>query len=427
MRALTGHASCFCCLFLLASFAVFAAPIAGDTDLSGAVDAVDVQLVINGALSLPGPEFTDINYDNATDVIDIQLVINAVLWIKIDLDSDGLCDAAEADIGTLPDVWDTDGDGVGDGQEMLDGTDPLVPWWTTPQMVSVPAGSFEMGDPWNERHDKEWPVHTVTLSAYEIGKYEVTNSEYVDMLNWALAQGYLTTTASSSAVTAYGHRLLELDDSDCQISYCGGEFWVEERDGYSMEDHPVVEMSWYGAAVYCNWLSEANGLQPCYNTSTWNCDFSKNGYHLPTEAQWERAAAWDGSRHYRYGNGSDSISCSSANYYHGHGYCNPLGLSSYPYTSPVGYYTGATSPVGCYDMSGNVWDLCNDRWYRVYTSDPVTNPTGPSSGSHRVSRGGSWGRDDYHVRTAERGRFEPTGTAYHYGFRVARDNHKTGS
>jgi len=420
MRTLTGCASCSCCLFLLASFAVFADPIAGDIDSSGAVDTVDVQLVINGALGLPVPGLTNINYDDATNAVDIQLVINAVLQLNIDLDCDGLCDAGEVNVGTHPDVGDTDGDGFSDGQEMLDGTDPLATWWTTPQMVSVPAGSFEMGDPWGEAYERELPVHTVTLSAYEIGKYELTNGEYADVLNWALAQGYLTTTASSSTVTAYGQELLDFGDPDCRISYSDGEFRVERRDGCSMEDYPVIEVSWYGAAVYCNWLSEANGLQPCYNTSTWNCDFSKNGYHLPTEAQWERAAAWDGSRHYRYANGSDSISCSVANYYD-HGFCNPLGLGSYPYTSPVGYYTGAASPVGCYDMSGNVWELCNDRWYRVYTSDPVTDPTGPSSGSHRVARGGSWGRDDKHVRTTMRGRFDPQTAAYHYGFRVARD------
>jgi len=299
------------------------------------------------------------------------------------------------------------------------------------EMVSVPAGSFEMGSPSSEedRDDDEGPVHTVALSAYEIGKYEVTNGEYADVLNWALAQGYLG-SYSGGDVAAHGQTLLGVSSPYCQISYSGGEFWVEERDGYSMEDHPVVEVSWYGAVVYCNWLSEADGLQPCHDTSTWTCDFTKNGYHLPTEAQWERAAAWEsagGGRHWRYGTSSDSISCSSANYCNGSDCCNPLGLSSYPYTSPLGYYTGSASPIGCYDMSGNVWEWCND-WYdsSYYSSSPGSDPTGPASGSYRMLRGGSWSVNDYFLRSANRSGYNPWDTYYYFGFRVTRDNPRFG-
>ncbi len=286
-------------------------------------------------------------------------------------------------------------------------------------MLSVPAGTFEMGDPWNEWFSYERPVHDVTLSAYEIGKYEVTNQEYADILNWALDTGRLTDT--SGDISAYGQVILEVTSSDCQINYSGGQFVVESRDGYrgvySMEDHPVVKVRWYGAVVYCNWLSEANGLQPCYNTSTWACDFSKSGYHLPTEAQWERAAAWDGSKHYRYGNGSDSISYSNVNY----SYTNPLGLLSQPWTSPVGYYSSAASPVGCYDMSGNVWEWCND-WYdsAYYASSPSSDPTGPASGSYRLLRGGSWRNTALYCRSACRYADWPELTPYYIGFRVSR-------
>ena len=179
------------------------------------------------------------------------------------------------------------------------------------EMVSIPTGSFDMGDPWNEGDGSELPVHTVTLSAYEIGKYEVTNREYAEILNWGNERDYLE-TASENTADAYGAQLIDIDEGSCQISWNGSQFVVENRDGYSMDEHPVVNVSWYGAAVFCNCLSEREGLQPCYNTSTWSCDFSQDGYHLPTEAQWERAAAWNGSYHYRYGNGSDSIDCSDA-------------------------------------------------------------------------------------------------------------------
>ncbi len=289
------------------------------------------------------------------------------------------------------------------------------------ELVSVAAGTFQMGDPWSEGYSDELPVHSVTLSAYEVGKYEVTNAEYAGALNWALSKGYLENSTGGSYTGGYvyaeGVIILLVGSSYCQISYSGSDFVVGSRDTYSMADHPVVEVSWYGSVLYCNWLSESNGLQPCYNTTMWTCDFSKNGYHLPTEAQWERAAAWDGSKHYRYGNGSDSISSSNVNYDQN----NPLGLSSWPYTSPVGYYSSAASPVGCYDMSGNVWEWCND-WYDSgnYASSPSSNPTGPASGSYRLLRGGGWYSLDNACRSAERGGNPPVISRSHRGFRVSR-------
>jgi len=296
----------------------------------------------------------------------------------------------------------------------------------SPEMIPVPAGTFEMGDPWGEGLSTEEPVHDVTLSAYEIGKYEVTNQQICDVYNWADDQGYFTTVNGNTA-QAYGEELLDMDSSYCQITYSGGVFSPETRDTYAMADHPVSDLSWFGAAVYCNWLSEITGLTPVYDTSDWSWDLSNDGYHLPTEAQWERAAAWDAgaSRHYRYGNGSDSIACDSAN--HGpSSACNPLGLSGFPYTSPAGYYDGTNgtvdspSPVGCYDMSGNVWEWCNDWWHRVYTASPVTDPEGPGTGSNRVGRGGGWYNDGYNCRSALRGSSHPSYAHYHIGFRLAR-------
>lgn len=104
-------------------------PKAGDVDESGAVDALDVQLVINTTLgkAVPASSRPDVDYSGTTDAADVQLVVNAALGREVDLDGDGLCDAAEANLGTDSAFFDTDGDGVGDGQEVLDGTDPLVP------------------------------------------------------------------------------------------------------------------------------------------------------------------------------------------------------------------------------------------------------------------------------------------------------------
>jgi len=110
----------------VSSLVASAAPVAGDVNFTGDVDASDVQLVINAALEISVPGWTDLNFDSSTDAIDVQLVVNAVLGIAVDSDGDGLFDVVELGLGTRSDLEDTDSDGVGDGQEMLDGSDPLV-------------------------------------------------------------------------------------------------------------------------------------------------------------------------------------------------------------------------------------------------------------------------------------------------------------
>lgn len=319
------------------------------------------------------------------------------------------------------------------------------------EMISVPASTFQMGDPWNEGDSYERPVHSVYLDAYQIGKYEVTNREYADVLNWANAQGYLTNSTGGAytggVIYAYGVPIADTQASSeySQITYNSGVFAVRSRIGYndrsfSMANHPVVMVSWYGAVAYCSWLSEQQGLQPCYNMIYFTrYEPLRNGYRLPTEAEWERAAAWDGSRHWRYGMTSDTIDITRANFYDSaltDSYANPLGLQSYPYTSPVGWYNGlnaarisvpvtltenSPSPVGAYDMSGNAWEWCHDWWYRSYTTELVTNPTGPASGSYRLLRGGSWSNNGYNCRTAGRDYASNPDNRYAYnGFRISR-------
>ena len=292
-------------------------------------------------------------------------------------------------------------------------------------------GARDDGDDGEYADSDEYPRHEVTLSSYEIGKYKVTNGQYCEVLNYALSQGYLEDSDGSpySGGDVYydGKNLLEISSSSCQISYSGGSFIHESRDGYSMENHPVVEVSWYGSVAFCNWLSEMEEKTPVYDLSTWELtDQFGGGYRLPTEAEWERAAAWDtssGGKHWIYGYMSDDASPDRMNYDRN----NPLSLSGYPYTSPVRYYDGSgstmdsPSPAGCYDMSGNVWEWCYD-WYDgdYYDGGSMTNPTGPSGASHRVGRGGCWSYGAVICRTANRDGFTPSDTYGGIGFRLAR-------
>lgn len=280
-------------------------------------------------------------------------------------------------------------------------------------MISIPAGTFEMGIPGNT--DGREPVHSVTLSAYEIGQYEVTNQQFADALNWANGQGYFT-TVSSSTVVAYRYEMLDIDSGDCQIYYEDGSFFVASRNGYSMANHPVTDVSWHGAAAYCNWLSEMQRLSMCYNRMTWECDMSKSGYHLPTEAQWERAAAWDGARNQRFGYGSDDLQWPLLN----HDWRNPLRFGDYPRTMPTGSFY-ATSPVGCYDMSGNVWEWCTD-WYdwEYYLDSPSEDPQGPDTGEYHLIRGGGWASETACCTTRYRARGHSDAGHPEIGFRVAR-------
>lgn len=381
---------------------VCAAPALGDVNGDGLIAPVDAALVadhLTGSTALDASQFAraDCNGEPGLDCAD-------VVWI-------------------------------------LNGTNvPL------PEMVSVPAGTFRMGDPWNEGYTDERPVHDVYLRAYEIGRYEVTNAEYAAFLNTALGAGEITVTSNVVYLTGNStNPLFYPADTYSQITYSGGTFTPRTRTSstlgdVSMADHPVVVVTWYGAAAYCNWLSRQQGYQEVYTQSgLWPSDLTRNGYHLPTEAQWERAAGWDPSHndpvaqgHWRYGFMSDSIDFSRANYYSST-WANPLSLTSHPYTSPVGFYngvsvsrTGATvnspSAVGCYDMSGNVLEWCNDWWYRVYTVDPVSDPVGPSSGTYRVLRGGDWGTYDADsCRSADRNdSYSPSSWNYYVGFRVSR-------
>ena len=161
---------------------------------------------------------------------------------------------------------------------------------------------------------------------------------------------------------------------------------------------------------FCNKKSLSEGLTPCYTINGTNvtCNFNSNGYRLPTEAEWEYAAkGGQNSRGYKYSGGNNIGEVAW--------YISNSGGKTHP--------VGQKNPneLGLYDMSGNVWEWCNDLYGSVYyKNSPSNNPKGPSSGRGRVLRGGSWYSNPDGARTANRGNYSPGGSGSNYGFRFVR-------
>jgi len=251
------------------------------------------------------------------------------------------------------------------------------------KMRLIPAGEFSMGDQHDVGDDDEKPVHTVYLDAYYIDETEVTNEQYCIFLN----------DHGKNADTV-GHKLLDIDSNRCLIEKAGNTY--KPKSGY--EKHPVIEVSWYGAAAYAQWASA----------------------RLPTEAQWEKAARGGlVGKKYPWG---DTISHDDANY------SGTGGKDQWNSTSPVGSF--APNGYGLYDMAGNVWEWCADEYDSgYYSKSPKNNPTGPGTPilfvsndftivkSSRVLRGGNWYYYTGNLRCAYRYLSEPTDTYYDYGFR----------
>ena len=340
------------------------------------------------------------------------------------------------------------------------GLDDMANQWLTGNrgMVYIPGGTFQMGDSFSEGGPDEQPVHSVTLSPYYMNRYEVTNKQYCDFLNSAYGQGTITVTSNIVYKADSGVSFLFCDtyqsSSYSQINWNDSIFTVRTKNGRDMSNDPMVEVTWYGAVAYCNWWSQQEGRQTCYNDyENSTCDFSKNGYHLPTEAQWEYAARGGLSgKRFPWG---DTINQTQVNFYSYNPYFyydvtpvknqfHPLWNDGvFPYTSPVGFFDGALkykancnwpssltsyqtanggNGYGLFDMAGNVWEWVND-WYSstYYSSSPSTNPTGPTTGSSYVLRGGDWGGNAYVCRVAYRISTAPAFRGSNLGFRISLD------
>jgi len=251
--------------------------------------------------------------------------------------------------------------------------------------VRVQGGTFQMG---STAGGNETPVHTVTVKSFSIGKYEVTQKEWYEVMGMTIRQ--------------------QRDMVDSSRSLCG------EGDNY-----PMYFVNWYEAVEYCNRRSIKEGLTPAYRGSGDNitCDWDANGYRLPTEAEWEYAARGGngspGNYTYAGSNNVDAVAWYSGNN-------GSRGSADYG-AKPVG--KKAANGLGLHDMSGNILEWCWD-WYAGYPNRSETDPRGwvnpPATVIYRVMRGGSWYTSASDARATGRWHRIPSDTDSTFGFRVVR-------
>lgn len=284
-----------------------------------------------------------------------------------------------------------------------------------PGMVALPAGTYAMGDGYGYCG---FDIHDVTLThAIFFGTHEVTNQEFLEAVQWAYDQGYVTASTVSVRDNLDGStvEVLDLDDPDCLLAFSGGIFTLRDPGDGVKPDHPVVEVSWYGAVSYCDWLSLREGYARAYDHSSWLCGggypYGAEGYRLPTDAEWEYGGQYNDGR--IWPTGSNIPTCAQMNYLSDDSMC--VG-----YTTPVGTYGPAPESIGLYDMGGNVLEWVND-WYTCYLGlDPVTDPTGPVLTSSRTCRGGSFANGQTWVRRSDRRGNSPDYASDRAGFRIVR-------
>jgi formylglycine-generating enzyme len=223
-------------------------------------------------------------------------------------------------------------------------------------------------------------IHYVTLSDFSIDSTEVTQVEF--------------------------RRLMKVNPS-------------RFRDSSDWAMRPVENVTWYDAVLYCNARSTSEGRDTIYSYGTVTgapgngclglsdlaADFSMNGYRLPTEAEWEYACKGGTTTYYWWGNDTNGLGVSAWSYHN----CND--------TKPVA--TRRANAFGLYDMAGNVFEWCND-WYGSYSARAVIDPTGATSGRHRILRGSAWYYFDYRMRSTNRFNLNPDGRNSIFGFRCVR-------
>ncbi len=252
---------------------------------------------------------------------------------------------------------------------------PAIEW------ASIPAGTFTMGNPTSEADETQ---HQVTLSAFIMSKQEITVAQYKAFVD---ATGYVTDADKGTGIDG------SVIWTGSKFDFKAGVNWKCDVNGKPRpvsDNNPVIHVSWDDAVAFAEWM----------------------GCRLPTEAEWEYAARAGTTTPFNTGS---NLTTSQANYNGNYPFKNNAKGIYREKTLPAGSF--APNAWGLYDMHGNVWEWCSD-WYGDYSTGAQTNPKGPSTGSFRVFRGGSWICNASKCRSAYRG---STNQGYRYhdiGFRL---------
>jgi formylglycine-generating enzyme required for sulfatase activity len=289
-------------------------------------------------------------------------------------------------------------------------------------LLFVPKGKFRMGWVPPQRQEKsvpDSPEHDVSLSAYFIGKYEVTRRQFEAFVN----ETKYVTTAELEPKSALVRTDFDDTTTDADLKRGGhatrGVSWRQPQGVETIDppgdDHPVVQVSWEDACAYCKWA----------------------GLRLPSEAQWERAAAWDGRRSHRFpwgdeepaDGGSPRANLRDVSVRKLPKFFDPAKVASwddgYVRTAPVGSFASGRSFIEAHDMAGNVGEWCQDAYlaeaYKTSAMDPCyETEAGSGMATKHVTRGGSWNSPSYDAVTARRAWLEQNLCTDDIGFRVAR-------
>ena len=256
------------------------------------------------------------------------------------------------------------------------------------EMVSIPAGSFRMGNLMAQGWVDEKPVRTVTVPAFKLGRHEVTVGQF---RAFAVATGYLT-DAERNAVGAEG--CVVGSGRHGEVIWGPDSSW--RNPGYAVaDDQPVVCVSWRDAQAFVDWLNDKTG----------------GNFRLPSEAEWEYAARAGTRTKYSWG---DDIGDNRAN-------CDGCGSQwDDDRTAPVGSFPA--NPWGLHDMHGNVWEWVQDCWHDGYEGAPTDGSAWKSGDcGGRVVRGGSWLSNPWGLRSATRSWDDRSGRGDSLGFRLAQD------
>lgn len=251
---------------------------------------------------------------------------------------------------------------------------------------TLQGGSFQMGGHYHLISDKY--THTVKLSSYEIGQYEVTFEEY---------------------------------DLFCKAT----KRRLPDDEGWGRGKQPVINVSWFDAVEYCNWLSKQRGLEKVYviSGSRVEVNFNANGYRLPTEAEWEYAASYrTGATKALFGNGKDIADPREINFDGSQLNKKDYSIEGVSRGRPIQVgQLNSTNALKLHDMSGNVREWCQD-WYEddYYEISPTKDPPGPSTGRKRVIRGGDYSDGPEYILITQRTGLPPQSRSKTIGFRVSR-------